>query len=300
MNFWRRRGEYWAACLALGAARRLPESWTRRLIVGLAGVYHRLSARRRRTTLENLAIAFPEKSPEERAGIAQRCYRHFANMAADCLMLTSGRWTREDFLSRVDSEEGVARYRGYVSEWTHGVAQLSAHLGNWEFLFHFGALMGYPSVGVVRKNANPLIEERILRPARHQWGSRVVYKKEAVRALAREVANGGTVSMLIDQKTSHRFGAKIEFFGRETLAVRTPAALQARFGCRAIPTAMFRLDDGTYKLHIGEPIDWEDDGRPKEVQIDALTQRHQSAVEAMIRMRPEQWFWMHNRWRLER
>lgn len=300
MNSWRERGEYWAACAVIGLARRAPRAWFRWILAGFSQLYFRASARRRRTTLSNLAIAFPEKNAMERAQLARRCYRHFSHMAADSLFLISGRWSAEDFLARVDYETALARYRKETAEAPGGVIQISGHLGNWEFLFHLGALLGFPSVGIVRRTANPLIEERIVSPARHRFGSRVVYKKEAVRAMARELANGGTVSMLIDQKTSHRFGAPVAFFGKETLAVRTPAALQSRFGARVIPTALFREDDGRYTLHVGEPIDWIEDERPKDAQIDAMTQRHQSAIEAMIRCRPEQWFWMHNRWRLER
>jgi KDO2-lipid IV(A) lauroyltransferase len=103
---------------------------------------------------------------------------------------------------------------------------------------------------------------------------------------------------LIDQKTSKKDGVPVLFFDQEIIAVASCAALQIRFNPLVIPVFMVKTGRRRYKLLVGDRIEWADDGSPKEEQIQKLTQFQQTVIEQMVRQYPDQWFWMHNRFKL--
>jgi KDO2-lipid IV(A) lauroyltransferase len=116
-----------------------------------------------------------------------------------------------------------------------------------------------------------------------------------VKALKR----GEAVAFLIDQKIGKKEGVPVQFFGREVLAVASCAVLQMRFNPLVVSLFLMKTGRRKYKLLIGDPIEWTDDGTSKEEQIQKLTQIHQSSIEEIIRAYPDQWFWMHNRFKLK-
>jgi KDO2-lipid IV(A) lauroyltransferase len=103
--------------------------------------------------------------------------------------------------------------------------------------------------------------------------------------------------MLIDIKTNIREGVPAVFFGKETLAMKSSAYLQVKLDVPVVAGAMVRVAPKKYKLVILDPILWKDDGRPVDEQVADLTQKHHAAIETLIRQHPEQWLWMHDRWK---
>ena len=149
---------------------------------------------------------------------------------------------------------------------------------------------------IARKANNQLLEDRIVRPLRERFGVKVFYKKNALMRIMKAINKGEICGLLIDQKLGKSEGISVEFFGRPAPTTGSPALLQIRFGVTVQPTFMVKTGHQKYRLIIGDPVPWEDNGKPMEEQVLELTRIHQKIIEDMVRQYPDQWFWMHNRW----
>lgn len=297
MNPLREKTEYLLLKGLIGLLRLLPEALIRP-VFGLfgAGIFV-FSFRRRGLTLKNLKIAFPEKPPHERFGIAWRSFQNIAEFTGDSFLMLSGKLTPEKMAELVDPA-GLEKYRRLTADAKHGILLLTGHLGNWELMGNYGASRGFKTHAVARKGSNRLIDERIVIPMRTRHGNQIFYKKNAMINTVKALRRNEAVAFLIDQKIGKKEGVPVRFFGQEILAVSSCAVLQIRFHPLVIPSFMIKTGRRKYQLMIGDPLEWQDDGTPQEQQVQKLTQIHQSAIEQMIRAYPDQWFWMHNRFKL--
>ncbi|MEI7851575.1 MAG: lysophospholipid acyltransferase family protein [Kiritimatiellales bacterium] len=297
MNPVREKTEYALLCGLIGLLKILPK----RLIEGFfrlfGALFFLISFRRRSLTLRNLEIAFPEKSPKERRAIAWRAFLNMAEFTGDSFLLMANKLSRDEIISMVDASQ-LGKYIALRNAADKGALHITGHLGNWELMAQYGALQGLESHIVVRQGSNRLIDEHIVTPLRLRHGNKVFYKENAMLNTVKALKRGEAVAFLIDQKIGPTEGVPIQFFGREVLAVASCAVLQMRFHPLVIPVFLVKTARRRYKLIIGDAINWQDDGSPKEEQIQKLTQQYQRVIEETIRQYPDQWFWMHNRWRL--
>jgi len=298
MNPIREKAEYLCVKGFIALLRPLPVSWIYGAMRCCGALFFLTGFRRRKIMLLNLAAAFPEKKAKEHRERAKAVYRHLTESLTESLLLLCKRWGRDEIEAMVDEAE-LEKYRKITAGNEQGVIFISGHLGNWELLADYMPLQGTSSQIVARKGENRLIDERIVLPQRTRYGNKVIYKRNALINTVKELKRGGTVSFLIDQKSNRRQGVPVRFFGRETLAVSSCAVMQIRFKPLVIPIFMMRMAHRHYKLCVGDPVEWHDNGRPEEEQVQELTQNYQAVIEKMIRRYPEQWFWMHNRWQLD-
>lgn len=293
------RCEYWAAAAGLAVSRWLPKVAVRWLLQGAALLFFALSARRRRLALANLEIAFPEWSSRRRWRTALRAYRHFGAVVADEVLAWTGRLDVARMAREVECE-GWERFAAVAAASKNGLLAVTGHLGNWELMLPIvGLRLSRPVAVVARELTNGLLEERVVEPLRSRFGARVIHKKNALRGVIRVLRDGGAVGLLIDQKTGRRQGVPVAFFGREVVAVSTPAVLQRRFGVPVVAMFLVRRQDGGYRLEVTPPLELPDAAGDEDA-VQRLTQMHQAVIEAKIREYPEQWLWMHDRWRLRR
>ncbi|RKX38614.1 MAG: hypothetical protein DRP64_15420 [Verrucomicrobia bacterium] len=297
----RHRIEYTATIALLGLCRRLPERMAYAISHGITMLVYHLLGSRRKLTLRNLEIVFPGKTPAERKKMAKQSYANFAeSMAFNTLMMTD-RFSNQELIDSIEVEgwenfEEAKRLTG-----KKGLLIFSAHIGNWELLPQYAALrLDTPLHIISRKTANPLLEERIVRPLRERFGVEVFHKKNALMRIVKVIKKGEYAGFQIDQKLNPPEGIFIKFFGREAPTLASPALLQVRFGVTVLPVFMVKPENGKHLLVIREPIKWEDNGQSMEEQIIELTYIHQKAIEEIILEYPEQWFWMHNRWGLKK
>lgn len=293
--------EYGAIKTVMVLCRILPRASIYRLYMGFGSFFFKVGARRRNLTLKNLAIAFPEMDEAERFQLAKRTYRNISRSMAYNALLMSGRITDEELLATTELEEpDWERFKKATDSFTRGILVFSAHLGNWELLPQYAPLKVNKPVHVIaRKLNNELLEERLVRPYRERKGQQVFYKKNALIGTVKAIKRGDLVGFQLDQKSSPQEGGiPLKFFGKESLSLASAALLQVRFGVRAIPAFSVYTERGTYQMIVGEPIDWEDNGKPQEEQVAELAQIHQDIIEQTVRNYPDQWFWMHNRWHL--
>lgn len=289
--------EYAATAGTLRLCRILPEGAVYSLFKGFALLFHTASARRRRLSLRNMEIAFPEKSDKERQVLVRQSYINLSESMAFNTLVLAGRISNARILDCIETE-GLEAIEKRLAESKKGLLFLSGHLGNWELIPQYAALR-FGNVHVItRKTNNQLLEDRIVRPLRERFGVNVFYKKNALMRIMKAINKGEIAGLMIDQKLNPPEGIPIDFFGTTAPTTGSPALLQIRFGVTVLPTFMIKTGHQKYRSIVGEPIEWSDNGKPLEEQVIELTRLHQSLLEEMIRKYPDQWFWMHNRWGL--
>lgn len=264
---------------------------------GMAALFYVLSASRRKITLKNLQLAFPDQSEKERIKIARAAYDNFGRFMAESAMIMAGKLTPETIDNMVDGSE-LPKVLDLEQKHEKGILCITAHLGNFELLAHYTGMKTKRKAHVVaRKGTNKRIDEQIVTPLRESFGNHVIYKTRALPRAAKALKRGEHVGLLIDIKSNPAQGLPINFFGHQTYAIKSSAYLQIKLGVPVVPVTMVRVAARKYKLVVGEPIPWQDTGSPIEEQLAELTQIHQAAIEKLIRTYPAQWLWMHDRWK---
>lgn len=279
--------------------RCMPIHWIRVILAQASVCCFYLLRKRRKITLTNLNIAFPEKSPRELIKIAKNSYANLGRSIAFNLLIMSGRISNETIQAAVETEN-LSTFKNHVENPEKRTLAITGHIGNWELIPQFIALNISNKIHVIaRETTNSLIEKRFINPLRNRFGINVFYKKNAMLPMIRALKKGDLVGILIDQNLNNRMHIKAPFFNHDAYCTPAPALLQIRYNVEVWPVCLVHTQKGHFKLIIGDPIPWDVDQRPEEEQIIDLTARHQKAIEKMIRAYPDQWFWMHNRWKIE-
>ena len=278
----------------------LPTRWITPTATIAGKVAYTLAARRRRVALRNLDIAFgQELSAAERRRIA--C-ASFANLISNVLVL--GLRTRRLPASRLhDLFECSPREDALLEEVAaQPFAVLASHVGDWEISHHYLALRGIPLQVVVRELSNRHVD-RTLNKLRSAHGAGVIPKHGALRCLLRALRAGRSVGLLADQNcpSRERF---FPFFGVPASTYTEHARLFAKNGCRVIFFGCVRIGPGLrYRLMLRDltrdlPAPTSTTTRAAIHQrADAITTRYLKATEDVIRAHPEQYLWMHRRWK---
>ncbi|HKL20256.1 MAG TPA: hypothetical protein VJ904_00535 [Tichowtungia sp.] len=297
MNPVREKAEYFLVKGFFSVLRYCPATLIYGACRTVAAVYQLLAVSRRRITMKNLRLAYPERSAKEHRRIARKAYDHFGQLIAESTMVLSGKITRGDLDDLVDSSD-LPKLQALEENTEKGILFITGHLGNFELLAHYtGCHMKKPGTVIFRKGSNRLIDDRIVTPLRQSFGNKVIYKSRALPLVVRTLKQGNHVGMLIDIKTNRQQGVPAVFFNKQTLAMKSSAYLQIKLGIPVVAVSMVRIAPKKYKLVALDPIRWEDDGRSVDEQVADLTQLHHSAIETLIRQHPEQWLWMHDRWK---
>ena len=282
-----------------GALRLLPHAAARRLGRALGEVGYRLDRRHRRVALGNLALAYPELAASARRRLARRCFRHLG--AAVCDTVSAQRFDLVEMCRRVHLEgwEHVEAARAAAAP--RGIFAMTAHLGLWEMGAQvFGTYGGTLHV-VGRSLDNPHLD-RHLAEHRRRFGNRLLAKRGAARGIIRAIDGGENVALLIDQRVQPHEGIEVPFFGRPARTSPVLAKMSLRLGVPVVPAYCLPLPAGRYRTVFRPPIEPPvpapqagDDER--DAAVLALTARYMAEIEGEIRRNPEQWLWLHRRWR---
>jgi heptosyltransferase-2 len=270
----------------------LPESAAYALGEWAGRLAFRLDRRHRAVTVENLTRAFPGAySPAEIEALARSVFENLGRTAVDVARFDRlpTRWNRDAL--RVEGCEGLreARQRG------KGVLLLGAHFGPWELLPLIVAIWHEPFLIVARPLDNPWLDD-LFTALRERGGNRVVRKRDAVKAIQEVLRRGETVGILIDQHISEKEGVVVPFFGRPASTVFAPALIAMRSGAAVVPFGITREGRGRYHVWFAEEVPVRRTGNFRADLVEN-TARFTAAIETRIRQRPEQWFWVHRRWK---
>ena len=282
-----------AASLAGGVVRRLPRGLVLALGRGLGRLWGALDGRHRRIAEANLRAAFPDWPEARVAATARGVYAHFGAVMLDLLWM-AGRPAEELLaLADLDGVEHLQRARASG----RGVVAPSAHIGNWEI----HAVASVPHVGnlamIARPLDNPALDARLV-ALRTSTGNTVIYKQKALAQVIRTIRDGGIVAILIDQNMQPGDGIFVRFFGRPASTTTVAAALALKTGCAIVPGYCVLQRNGRYRMAYGPPVEVSRSG-DRDEDIAALTQELTTIVEGWIRETPEQWLWLHRRWKTQ-
>jgi KDO2-lipid IV(A) lauroyltransferase len=173
---------------------------------------------------------------------------------------------------------------------------LTGHLGAWELSSFHHSLMGFPMGMVIRRLDNPLVDEFVNR-IRCLHGNKVLHKDDFARGLIAAMRGGETVGILMDTNMTPPQGVFVPFFGRMAATASGIARVASKTGAAVVPGfLLWEEDKGSYVLRFGEQIELERTGDAERDAV-ANTAKFTSVIESYIRAYPDQWLWMHRRWK---
>ena len=274
--------------------RMLPRRAAFALMRFLARVTFRLDARSRNKTIKHLTMAYGnEKTPQEINELAGKVFLHFFTAAADFIRLPA---LLKKGINSIVTVEGIEHLDRAMSSTKNGIMMLTAHFGNWELLGAWLAQNGYK----MRVVGMPLFDPRldkILVKTRNKAGYTNIARGSGTREIIRSLREGYAVGMLIDQDINVQ-SIFVNFYGRPTLTAVGPLLLARKFKVPVVPIFIHLKDDLTYHIECKEPLalQYTDD---EETDLAVNTQKVSDIYEQVIREHPEQWVWIHKRWKTQ-
>jgi KDO2-lipid IV(A) lauroyltransferase len=288
----RQRLEYAAAWPFIKILGVLPRPLARATGIGLAWVVYLLHARLRQVGVRNLAMVFPEKSKAERARILRGEFASLGRQLAEVCQFP--RYTREN-VEQVVVYDGLENYENAYAR-GKGVLFLTAHFGGWELSAFTHSLHGHWMHVVVRAMDNVYLD-RLIRQYRMMHGNQIVEKDDFVRGLLAAMRAGEVVGILMDTNMTPPQGIFVDFFGIPACTASGLVRIALKTDAAVVPT--FTIWDaalGKYRLRFDPAVELvrTDD---LETDIKTNTQRFTSIIEDYVRKYPEQWLWVHRRWK---
>jgi KDO2-lipid IV(A) lauroyltransferase len=288
----RQRIEFGLVWLVVTALRLLPRGMARDVGAAIGWLGYAATPRLRRVGLRNLALAFPEKPESERETILRGMYWQLGWQLAEFCHMPGYTLERANELIRYEGLEHylAAKQRG------QGVLVLTGHLGAWEMSSFYHSLAGYPMGMVIRRLDNPWVN-RLVNDIRTQHGNRVLPKDDFARGLIAAMRAGETVGVLMDTNMTPPQGVFVDFFEHSACTASGVARVALRTGAAVLPGFLvWEPAEKKYVLHFLPALQLVDTG---DAERDAITntQMFTTALENVIRRYPEQWLWVHRRWK---
>lgn len=263
---------------------------------GLGALVGRLAfailPRLRQVGYRNLELAFPQKQPDERIAILRRLYRNLGwQMAEFCQMPRYSAENSRQFLHY----QGLEHYLA-AQQQGRGVLIVTGHLGAWELSSFYHSLMGHPMSMVIRRLDNEHVD-RLVNHIRCLHGNRVLHKDDFARGLLSAMRQGETVGILMDTNMTPPQGVFVPFFGIEACTASGLARVALKTDAAVLPGFMLWEEASkSYVLHFGEQIPLLRSG-DDDADVVANSALFTSVIESWIRRYPDQWLWVHRRWK---
>jgi KDO2-lipid IV(A) lauroyltransferase len=250
-----------------------------------------LDRRHRQIALENVTRAFPDWGQAEVRKLVRRNFEHLGAVAVEFLGL--GALTPEELLrrSRFEGVEHLEEARAQGK----GVFILASHQGNWE-LAGAAVTAFAPPVSFVGKRLKNRGVDRRVTELRERFGGQAIPHRNAVRPILRALKEGRIVGMLMDQKALAREAVMSRFFGQPVATNQGLAVLALKVGAPVVPAFGLRVPGG--QIIRFQPALLPPAARDLRERIGQFTEAFDASIEAVVRENPEQWFWVHRRWRL--
>jgi KDO2-lipid IV(A) lauroyltransferase len=289
--------EYIVARSVLGTLGLMPRRMAVALSIGLGRIAYRLLGGLRRVGMRNLEIAFPEKSVEEREQILKGTFESLGRVLGETSQFM--KITPADLEHIVDFElddESQELFHHYNKKHERGLVITTGHFGNWELLVFAFAALYEPISYLARPIDNPLIEELTLR-IRTRFGNRPINKTNSARLAIKILREGGILGVLADVNMHPKEGVFVPFFGVPACTSTGPALLALRTDSWIFPVfCVWDKEVGRYRFihgHLIEPVRTGDRDR----DVLETTAAYTAELERLYRQYPDQWMWIHKRWK---
>jgi KDO2-lipid IV(A) lauroyltransferase len=288
----RERLEYglvWSLLHLLGV---LPRRIAHSLGIGIGLIAYLIIPRLRRVGIVNLSIAFPEASTSQKREILRGVYAGLGRQLAEFCLFP--RYTSEN-VRQIAVYDGFENFEN-ARQQNKGVLLLTGHFGGWEVGSFAHSVYGYPIKIVVRDLDNPYVNGLVKR-YRTFYGNETLDKEEFARGLLAAMRSGQTVGILMDTNMTPPQGVFVDFFGKQACTASGVARVALKTGAAVVPA--FTLWDGVaqrYRIRFDPQIDLLRSGND---ELDAVsnTALFTKVFERYARRYPDQWLWMHRRWK---
>ncbi|MBI5722832.1 MAG: lysophospholipid acyltransferase family protein [Planctomycetes bacterium] len=259
----------------------------------IGNLMYRFDKRHRRRGLEHLRRSFPDWDETRRHAVLKASMRNLIYLGIEVMfttrLITPGRWRRHVKLTKADEALKI------VTERKTGLVVATPHFGNWEVLGYTLATIGYPMTAVARPLDNPYLNNYVL-GVRERNGLDILFKKGATQTMDEIIENKGVVGFIPDQDAGRR-GIFVNFFGRLASTYKSLGLLAIRHNVPIVIGSARRLDEiyhfELYIQRVIHPHEWADKPDP----LRWVTQEWNTAFEQVIRTAPEQYLWLHRRWK---
>jgi KDO2-lipid IV(A) lauroyltransferase len=270
----------------------LPMRLSWKLAEFLGQVWFQVDRRHRQVAFSNLKIAWGDELNEnERRTIACRNFIHLARVVLELPYLR--KLTSAD-LDGFVTFHGIEHFKGALHK-GRGVLLLASHFGNWELMALAFSLRYFPINIVVRPLDNPFLDKLITK-IRTRGGNNLIPKKGSVRKMLRLLAAGDAVALLLDQNPTWDEGVFVPFFNEIACTNKVLSIIALRTGAPVIPAFNVRQPDGSYRVFCEPEVALTGSGdTTRDVQEN--TAKFNKIIETYVRRYPEQWFWVHRRWK---
>ena len=286
------RLQYWPVALIVRVIGILPRPLAHGAGILIGRLVYHLQPRLRRVGARNLQLALPEKSPAERRRILRGVYVSLGRLLGEACLFPS--YTR-------GNASDIAVYQGFenfeaAEKRGKGVLLLTAHLGGWEIGSFFHSLMGHAMQIVVRPLDNPYVDALVTR-YRGLHGNTMISKQEFARGLIGAMHRNETVGILMDTNMTPPQGLFVDFFGVPACTASGLARIAQHTDATVVPA--FTIWDEVlrkYRVEFDRPVELVRTG-DDEADAVANTARFTKAIERYVRRYPDQWLWVHRRWK---
>jgi len=288
--------EYSVASLLLGFLGVLPRRAAVALSIGVAGLGYRFLSGLRKAGMRSLTIAYPEMTEDERKRLLRGTFESLGRVLGEVSQFP--KYSKQKMSSMVDftfDEYTQGLYEQIKSE-KRGVLITTGHLGNWELLVQTFAVWHEPMSYLARPIDNPLIEDLTV-AMRTRFGNKPLNKTNSARTAIRLLREGEIVGVLADVNAHPKEGVFVPFFDVSACTTAGPATLAVRTGALLFPIfCVYDREAGKFKIVHGPAIEPANTG-DREADIVSTTAAYTSEIEKIIRQYPDQWLWIHKRWK---
>lgn len=289
-------GEYSVASLLLGFLGVLPRRLAIALSIGVAWVCYRLLSGLRKAGMRSLEIAYPEMGEAARMELLGGTFDSLGRVLGEVSQFP--KYSKEKMASMVDFT-----FDGYmqtlydqVKREKRGVLITTGHLGNWELLVQTFAVWHEPMSYLARPIDNPLIEDLTV-AIRTKFGNTPLNKTNSARTAIRLLREGQIVGVLADVNAHPKEGVFVPFFDVAACTTAGPATLAIRTNALLFPIfCVYDRETHKYKIVHGRAVEPAATG-DREADIQATTAAYTAEIEKIIRQYPDQWLWIHKRWK---
>ncbi|HSP63419.1 MAG TPA: lysophospholipid acyltransferase family protein [Pyrinomonadaceae bacterium] len=284
--------EYATARLLLAGFGALPQNVALRIGSTMAGCAYYFSGRLRRTGERNLRLAFPDLSASDRRRLLRGCFQNLGRLLG---VFSQFATANPQTLKHIIDCEGLEHLEA-AQRSGRGVILFTGHVGAWELTSFALSLFDHPLSFLVRRIDNPKIET-LIDGARTRMGNRTIDKTSAAREMLQTLQGGGTLGILVDLNTLDREAIFVDFFGVPASTTFMLAKLALRTDADVLPVfAPWDQQRGHFLLKIDGRLVVDRTGDEEE-DVRRVTQSFTSVVEDYVRRYPDQWLWIHRRWK---
>ena len=270
----------------------LPSSLQKMLAKFLAFAFMKLKKKRFHVVMTNLDLAFGEtKSKEEKLEIAKKCYYNFAKYLGINFILNQNT-TKQKILKQV-----VFKNEHFLLDAIKSgrpIIVTTAHFGQWE-IFGLAVAARFGASSVLGRKLDSSVMDKILKANRAQFDVELIDKNGGAKDILKALKARRIVGILVDQNTAPKDGIKVQFFGKDVLHTPAASVLAQKTNALIINAFIYQKGENLNEICFEQPIDIST--FDKEDAVQKATQMQCSACEEMVRARPEEYFWFHQRFK---